>query len=158
MNNTYKISLFQKEITRPADTTAYTAGDIITNTAGEYAVIVLPIGGYLNRATISTSNAAHTASLRLNFLDTVPAPTLVDNAALALTNDNKSYLGAISYSSFFSPYANLAYSTATINDRPFSLKPRNGGSNVYCVLQAITGFTPLSGQKFVINLMTEETA
>src|SRR3990167_2992553 len=76
--------------TRPADTTAYTSGDLIANntTAGSVTPLSFPIpngrGCFIWRAKILKSGATATnASFRLHLFKNSPTVTGGDNAALA---------------------------------------------------------------------------
>lgn len=156
--------------TRPSDTTAYAAKDVISNsTSSPYVITFAGMGrvnggsGTIVKTRLMTSQKTCTAQLRLHLFHTAPTAT----------NDNSPYLYL---------YANAAYRVGMIDfpamntEDPTnstaagSMRPSSDGSYgppnlwykcaandtaLYGVLETLTGFTPDSAQAFYVELGAE---
>ena len=156
------------ELIRPANTSAYTALDVVGNdTAGLVSPAILsftsvatsknsnspvPAIGYITQAVIFTDQSACTAQFRLHlFTSTLTA--IVDNAPYtALYTSASKKIGQINFAACATEGAGStsASSTAYLS-MPFRLP--SASTTIYGILEAIDGFTPASGQKFFIKLM-----
>lgn len=144
------ITTFQSaSITRPANTTPYTAGDIIANAVPGTTYFTFPKssqqGGYIVYAKLSTLNAAATAqdtgitgdyNIHI-FQGTSSIATYNDNAAFALSaaEANNYYLGYITVTVATIGGMKVAINASTLRFAFF-------GHNITTVLETVTGYTP----------------
>lgn len=144
------------QITRPADTTAYAAGDVV-GTASSHIITfnALDPGAYdLNRGFITkawlvdTGAPATLPSLELWLFNRAPAAQ-ADNAAFAVT-DAELLAGFIGVIPFSTSYIGLASGNhVQVSDFPaieFELAP--GDTNLYGILVVRNAYTPISGETF----------
>lgn len=146
--------------TRPADTTAYAAGDLVANSTTAASVAALSIlwgGGKLNgslaRIRLSTSNATITNGnfqLWVFAADPSAAPTNGDNGALA-------GLSFSTYSLLHVAPINLSASMSGVGgwgeatyDRDLIHVP----GQIYCLLEARAAYTPASAEVFSLQIET----
>lgn len=151
-------------ITRPANTTAYTALDVVgqadEDVAANAGSAILEFlnagdaGGFakINSADIRVDLAAIPASMTtmlLHLYDAAPDAVL-DNAAFALSSagDRGKYLGSIT----FTPAdlgATLWHSVDAVNKQ---VKLADGSTSLFGVLQTTGGYTPTSGEVIRVSL------
>lgn len=131
--------------TRPANTTAYTALDVVGATA---AALTFPSGGgpgsmfSITGFEVQVNQATVTATVfRLHLYSVTPPSAIADNAAFDLpTGDQPYYLGYIdSAASVDHGAANTAVSAFL--DKGIRAAE---SASIFGYLQAITGFTPES--------------
>lgn len=147
-------------ITRPANTTAYAAGDVI-GTASSHVITFYGAKdekGYdLNRAIIARAvlidneAPATLPSLELWLFDTAPAAQ-ADNAAFAVTDTElANVIGVIP---FTYSYVGLASGNHIQQSDLVSLvlEVKSGASDIYGVLVVRNAYTPVSGETFKILL------
>lgn len=155
--NTFRIDT----ITRPANVTAYTVGQVINETSPRFLVFPITVsrrGGYITRVSLVTSNAAHTAALRLWLFDstfTAPADQTTPsfNFAQGLTSE-----GYVDFAAFVVPSSStFAFSEGQSLSRPLQFQS-GADNNVYGLLEARAAFTPTSGQQFGIQVYSELSA
>lgn len=149
--------------TRPANATAYTAGDLVANntTAGsvvplQFSVARMAAGSALLRrvrirkSTTSTANA----SFRLHLFSTPPAVTNGDNGAFAPTT-SADWIGAMDATSM----VNLGNGAAG-NGVPTGVTDLftvlASGQIVYGLIEALAAYTPGSGEVFTVTLDVEQ--
>lgn len=152
-------------ITRPADTTAYTAGDVIGigtgaggATAGPAALTFTagPTAGgevIITSASIEVDASAVPAgmgNMRLHLYNVTPPSALVDNAAWDLpSGDRASYLGYVDIGTPVDLGSTLYVQADGIN-KQITL----AGADVYGYLQTIGAFTPSSAAVKSIEIHT----
>lgn len=164
------------EFVRPADTTAYAAGDVVSNSTGATVLILFPAtpsaqaqgcasqnggSGYITKARLSTSKKDETAQYRL-YLYTVneaTASVVADNVAdTRIYADRLVVVGYIDFpacSSAAGTGSNTAADTQTTDVRlPFKCAPDTRA--LYGKLVNITGTTPASAQTFSISLTVDQ--
>jgi hypothetical protein len=133
-------------ITRPANTTAYTANDAVGTT--DSAIITMPnmgpAGGFIQIQSIRLLNhvaavPSGMAGFRLHFYSAAPA-AIADNAAWDLVaGDRAAYLD---YIDLPTP-VDMGSTLFTKADWPGSLlKLANGSTSLFAVLVTLGGFTP----------------
>lgn len=143
--------------TRPADTTAYAAGDLVANsvTAGSVTPISVAAArvnagtGMIRRIRLTTSSPSTTnASFRVHFYKTSPTFTNGDNAAWLTTGST--YLGAcdVTIDKVFSDGAKGIGVPNTGTEINFD----TGAStqNIFAVIEARGAYTPTSGETFTL--------
>lgn len=143
-------------ITRPANTTAYSTGDVI-NANGSTTPILLTYEGttrfpFLLYSHLVSSNEAGTPAIDVYFFSS-SFTIAADNAAFAPTDSQMKdyYLGKVSHTDWAAfaankhsdakPDAPIAIPTQTVPD-----------AGVYVVLVAAGAYTPVSGEVITVKL------
>lgn len=145
----------QTTITRPADTTAYTAGDVVGATAA--AIKFTNIGDALGHIIITdadlridvSSVPAGMTTFRLHLYNVTPPSALADNAAWDLpAGDRAAYLGYIDFDTPVDLGSTLFVSMTAINK-----KLKLGlTSSIFGYLVTTAGWTPSSASVKSIRL------
>ena len=144
-------------ITRPANTTAYTANDVISIVAGENLEFAtgFPAGSKfaIFSAIMRSDDAAVISGMttyRLHLYNAAPT-AIADNAAHAvITADAAKYLGYITLSAMEDAGDYVVKRTDGIN-AVFSLA--TAGTSIFGQLQTIGAFTPASATVYTIELV-----
>jgi hypothetical protein len=144
-------------VTRPADTTAYAANDVISTAAGANITFTtgMPTGSKLAiySAIMRTTDAgviAGMTSYRLHLYSSAPT-AIADNAAHALvTADAAKYLGYITLSAL-EDRGDLLFKRSDGINAVMSLA--TGSATLYGQLQTVGAFTPTSGTVYTIELV-----
>jgi hypothetical protein len=150
-----RLSSIGVSFTRPADTTAYTASDTISNSTSSPSLLTFttntPTQGYITRVRLMSNNVAMTGVLfRLHLYNLVPT-AINDNSPFTLLYTNASKkIGVIDLPSTVTEGTGSdSIRTQNITDRiPFI----NTGSIIYGILETLTAFTPTSAQQFYVEL------
>lgn len=151
-------------ITRPSNTTAYTAADVIGNadtvTAANAGNAVLAFGKLrdgnddiiIHSASIRMSNATVPASMTtlvLHLFDAAP-DAILDNAAFALSaGDRGKYLGAITFTPAVVTGGTMLYHAVNPD---LQLGLANGQSSVWGELVTTAAHTPVSASTYTLTL------
>jgi hypothetical protein len=145
-------------LTRPANTTAYSAADAISSNTTAGSVVVPSVtaarisGGSvtLGRVKLNTSATSGMGGVNLQVDLWTVAPTFTngDNGAYAVATGAAGYIGTATVS--LSQYGDGAVGTATIADGPINVKLASGQA-IYWTLQTLSTFTPTSGQTFTLT-------
>lgn len=141
------------DITRPANTTAYTAGDVIGTGTGDDAIITLssigPSAGFVLVQSIElvigiSAVPSGMTSFRLHFYSSKPT-AIADNAAFdVLSGDRAGYMG---YIDLPAP-VDLGSTCFTQIDYPGKLfKLGTASTSLFCELQTVGGFTPAANSE-----------
>lgn len=155
------------EFTRPADTTAYAAGDAIaaavtdTATTPLRALAVARVvggSGYLTRFRVLTDQVACVAVLRLH-LYTLAVPTgavVGDNVQMTLLYLNKACrIGHLDFpalaTSTVATSSTAAVAQNYVDRIPFVCEAAD--LNLYYRLETLSIFTPANGQKFYLEVV-----
>ena len=162
--------LIGDETTRPADTTAYAAGDAISATVsdtGTTALRSLAVGrkvggtGYLTKFRLMTNQAACVAMIKVHFYN-VAAPTgpiVGDNVQMTLLYLNKSQrIGSIILPSLATSTV-AGGSTASVaqdDTTRMHFKCAVADQNIYYRLETLSIFTPADSQKFYMEVAAEQ--
>lgn len=145
----------QTTITRPADTTAYTAGDVVGATAA--AITFADIGASFGSIVITdadlridvSSVPAGMTSFRLHLYNETPPSALADNAAWDLpSGDRASYLGYVDIGTPEDVGSTLFVQTDGTAVKTVQMKT----PNLYGYLVTNGGFTPTSAAVKSIRL------
>lgn len=144
---------------RPADTTAYAAGDIVANAAAAGAVVPMTfnigrgsygLGGMVRRARLrKTGTNIANATFRLHLYASAPVPSNGDNGAW-LTSGAASYVGSIDIT------CDKAFTDgAAGNGVPTVGGEINYTADIYYgVLEARGAYAPANGETFTVTLET----
>jgi hypothetical protein len=146
---------FIHELTRPADTAAYLAGDGINVSTTEPVAIEFANvggangGGYLAFLKVESNiTALAGATLRLWFFNDTPT---------GIVNDNAPYTNSYANSSKRVFYVDITFDALlagsdTVFGQSFPIFNEYVAQNLYCLIQTLTAFTPTSGGKIKISL------
>lgn len=151
-------------ITRPADTTAYTSGDLVANsvTAGSVANLQfttlarvsggsgLIVGAKIQKSTNSITNAA----FRLHLFATAPTYTSAgDNSAIStvLVASAKSYLGYIDITAMVA-FSDVAWGSGAPDNTRGSIPYVATAQIIYGLLEARGAYTPGNAEVFTVVL------
>jgi hypothetical protein len=144
-------------VTRPANTTGYTAGDVVGAAAAalEFTSMGPSAGRVMIRsASLEIDRAAliETEAVYLLHLYSVTPPSaLADNAAFDLpSGDRASYLGSISLGTPVDLGATLYIDTNNINKQV-----KLAGTSLFAYLQTVGAYTPESATVHKITLHTQ---
>ena len=145
----------QTTVTRPANTTAYAAGDVVGATAA--AIKFADIGATFGHIVITdadlridvTALPSGMTTFRLHLYDATPASELADNAAWDLpAGDRVNYLGYIDFDQMVDVGSTLFVQMTGVNK-----KVKMGSEpNLYGYLTTTAGFTPSSATVKSIRL------
>lgn len=154
------------EITRPNDTTAYAAKDVIStsNTSGTLITFTNlsranGSSGVIVRARLMTTQATNVSQYRLHLFHTAPTPINDNSPYLVQYTNANNRIGMIDFAAMTTEDAS---SNAAMTMRPssdgaypspnlwFSTDPLD--RNVYGMLETLSAFTPAANQKFYIEL------
>lgn len=150
----------QQTITRPANTTAYAAGDVLGATAAAISFIGLPAGptrasgGDLFITSVDlrihvSAIPAGMTSFRLHLYDATPPSALADNAAWDLpSGDRANYIGYIDLGTPADVGSTLYCRADAVN-----AQIRVGSTGVFGYLVTNGGFTPAGNSEvYVLTL------
>jgi hypothetical protein len=157
----------QNEFTRPADTNAYAANDIVSNSTSAGTALLLSNAvrinagtGYIVSARVITNTTGITPRFRLHFGKTAAgaASVMNDNAAAAnaytlLSNSN--YLGYMDLAALQSQ-GGTSVSFVDDNTQRIPISGAAGSKDIYCVVETLDAFAPVSGQKITIQIAIEQ--
>ena len=145
-------------LVRPADTTAYTVGDLVANSTTAGSVLPLLLVSSRNDAgsvliervkVHKTSVSITAASFRVHMFSVAPVPTVGDNAAFA-TSGVSGYIGSMDVvmGQVFTDGAS-GFSDTTFKP----IRARLGtGYTVYALIEARGAYTPSSAETFTVTL------
>lgn len=161
------VAVVGTELTRPADTTAYTAKDAVSNSTSSPALLTFADfarvnggSGLIVRARLFTDQKTNTAQFRLHLFHTAPT-AINDNSPYTLLYANAANrIGSIDFPAMATEDA--TNSTAASAMRPsfegayptpnLLFKCASDSRAIYGMLETISAFTPASGQKFYVQL------
>jgi hypothetical protein len=148
-------------ITRPSNTTAYTAGDVIGDTGGS-AIISLtnigPSGGFVLVQSVSlifsdTSVPSGMGSFRLHFYSASPT-AIADNAVFDLVSGERAnYMGFVDLSTP-SDFGSSLYTQTDYAGR--MIKLASASTTLYCELETRGAYTPASASTIEVRVATLE--
>lgn len=144
----------QVDVTRPANQTPYTAGDVIGTGSGDDAIITLagigPSGGFVQVQSIElvlgiSAVPSGMSSFRLHFYSTKPVTAASDNSVFDVASaDRSTYIGFIDLPA----PVDLGSTCFTQVDYPGKLlKLAAASTSLFCELQTISGFTPAANSE-----------
>ncbi len=149
--------------TRPADTTAYAAADLVANstTASSVVPLTFKTSKLLGQGTISrvrlykSATSATNANFTLHLFTVSPVPANGDNGAL-VTSTVANMIGSVDCDMTTGGQAGtvgLFKAFAVDNGITFDLSNINAGERrLYGLLEANAAYTPASGEVFTVTL------
>lgn len=158
-----KILSVPATFTRPSDTTAYAAGDLIANsvTAGSVVPMTFNVGygqGFkLLRASVSFNSATVTlAKFKLHVYGSSPTVTNGDNGAWLSTASN--YQGSIDFDNTVNTFSDSTPGWGTYVNTSVGLPMlmvSDQNFRLYGLLTATAAYVPTSAEIFTVNLVGE---
>lgn len=150
--------------TRPADTTAYTALDTVSDSTSAPTLLTFSNvasfnggGGYITKARIVTDQKTCVARFRLHLFHTAPTAINDNSPYLSLYANKDKSLGRIDFSAAATEDATNSTAATSLNaDVRLAYVCASGTRNIYGVLEALDAFTPASGQGFYVELTAEQ--
>lgn len=156
-----KIRKITSSFTRPADTTAYTSGDLVADNTTAGSVIPLKfnigVGGFkLHSIRIGKNNNTITnATFTLHLFESSPTNANGDNGAISTTRSNK--LASVDLPIMIA-YTDAGQAHIRLGDTGF-LAPIVGytpSGLIYGLLEAKAAYTPTSAEVFDVILVLEQ--
>ena len=151
--------------TRPANTTAYSANDVVSEHATTGTVWTFSnlarqhsTSGYIVKARIITDEVTgQTQRLRLYLFNAAPTGELDDNVASTTPQyaDEAQTVGIIDFDALDNTISGADSSMSQRDDLRLSVKAANTDRDIYGILVTLDAFTPVSGQQFTITLEME---
>jgi hypothetical protein len=143
--------------TRPNDTNAYIALDVVSNSTSAPTVLTFSVPastleGYITYAKLETSNKALVARFRLHlFSDTVTA--INDNSPMLLLYANRDKrIGYIDFpAQFTEDSTNSTGSIAIVSDARVTFNNLTG-ANIYGILETLDAYTPVAETTYDVQL------
>jgi hypothetical protein len=149
--------------TRPADTTAYTSGDLVANSTTAASVVPLSFTaarindatGMIRRVRLKKSTTTTTnAQFRVHFYQNDPSAstgiTNGDNGAW-LTKE-AGYLGSVDVT-IDKAFSDAAEGVGTPNNgSEINFIPKSGTQTIYALIEARAAYTPGNAEVFTVNL------
>lgn len=152
--------------TRPADTTAYAAGDLVANSTTAGSVVAMSFTSMvrtagdcvrLERARLTKTGTSLTnAQFRLHLFEDVPVPSVGDNAAFQTSNALSTtkvlnYIGSFSFTLDRSGSDGASGRAVPDTTFPITTSPVSG-TTLYGLLEATAAYTPANAEVFVLTL------
>lgn len=148
--------------TRPADTTAYTAKDTVSNSTSVPTVLTFSNlariaggSGYITKARLLTNQSTNTARFRLHLYHTAPT-AINDNSPFTLLWANRAIrVGYIDFDAATTEGTGSDSASALNSVIRLAFSCTSASRTLYGALEAIDAFTPASGQEFFAELTAE---
>lgn len=149
------------EFSRPANTTAYSANQVVADSTSAATILQFDIAritggsGWINKIRIETNSSTDTSQYRLHLFHTAPT-MLNDGSAFTLLWANRAKrIIAIDFDAMVTEGTGSdAAKTHYIS--PFFFNCAAGDTKVYAILETLTARTPVSGQGFYVELAGEQ--
>lgn len=147
------------EFSRPANTTAYTALDVINGgSLMSFAGMARIAGGagYITKARLMTDLSTCTAAMRLHLYHT--APTVIsDNSPLAsLYADKASRIGYLDFDAMGTEGSGSTAASSLNANARLAFICASSNTTIFGVLSTKDAFTPASAQNFYVELTAEQ--
>lgn len=147
--------IVSNNFTRPADTTAYTIGDLVANNTTAGSVIPLRFnigkGGFLVTSSNLTksSNVITLADFKLHLFNTSPTVANGDNGANSYSFSSK--IGIVDYATM-----TAATDVGFANLTGLNIMSYSANGVIYGLLEADAAYTPTSAEVFTVSLVVEK--
>lgn len=148
---------------RPNNTTAYTAGDVVSDSAGTFTPsLIFPVasvaggGGYVVKAQLETNSKTFLSQMRLYLFS---APTVLvagDNVAGTMLYANMPYrVGYLDFPTLATGTGAGSTSSYAVWTGNLGFLCKEGDSQLYGYLVDNTGSTPVAFQNFSVMLLAD---
>lgn len=152
--------------TRPANTTAYTAGDLMANSATAGSVVPLKFSlngvgrsGMVRRARLhKTTNTTANFDVTLHLFDAEPTVSNGDNGALAVATNLDSWLGTLTLDATTAGNVEAgasANATVISGAAAIGISKPVGGGVIYGLIEHTAGYAPGNAEVFTVWLEIE---
>lgn len=152
--------------TRPANVTAYSANQTVSNSTSTPAVMtftnlarVIGGSGYIVKARIITDQSTNVARFRLHLFHTAPTAINDGSAFTTLWANRATTVGVISFAAAGTEGAgsDSAYAllTSGSGNLPIPYVCDAADRNLYGILETLDAFTPASGQNIQVELTVD---
>ena len=160
-----KLTRVDVEFTRPANTTAYTAGDVVSNDATTTTPMAFANlarvnagSGYIVAARLVTDKKSITPKIRVHLFNAADPTLSGDNVAhQEKYADIGKRIASFDLAAMTTATDTSNSDTSRASDDtlrvPFACAAAS--RTVYAVLEALDAFTPASGQKFTLTLIAD---
>lgn len=154
----------QSSFTRPANTTAYAVGDLLSDntTAGsvtplKFSMNGLGRSGMVRRVRMhKTTNTTMAATFNLHLFDAPPTVTNGDNAAFAVASNLSSWLGKVAIDMTSGALAGASAGCSHVSAAvAIGVCKPTGGGVVYGLLEVAGIYAPGSAEVFTVSLEIE---
>lgn len=152
-----KTSIVGATFTRPANTTAYSSGQLVANstTAGSVTYGTLAVSRYTDKSGMirrvrlkKTGTSVTNAAFRVHFYKLAPTFTNGDGGAWLSTESD--YLGAVDVT-MDQAFTDAAKGIGTPNTgTEINFVPTSGTTTIYWALEARAAYTPSSAEVFTV--------
>ena len=151
------VAIVMATFTRPADTNAYSFGDLIANATGPASVAPLTLSvarhndgtGIIRRLRLKTNDTAFAAAtIRVHLYKDSPIVSDGDNGAFLTTESNYIGYADIILDRHFSDYEKGFGIPVTSTE--WSFEPSAGTKNIFALLETRTALTPASAKSFTL--------
>lgn len=153
------------EFTRPADTTAYAANDVVSDNTSTTTPISLANAvringgtGYVVRASVITDKKSIVPRIRVHLFNASTATLSADNANWQdKYADNSKRLGYFDLTAMTTGADTTNSDMSRTQDATLrhAIKAASDTTTIYAVLETLDAFTPASGEKFTLTLWTD---
>lgn len=148
--------------TRPADTNAYTAKDVVSNSTSTPAVLTFTNlarinngSGYIVKARLMTTLSTDTKRYRLHLFHTAPN-ALADNAAYTLLWSNRdARIGYIDFAAMQTEGTGSTAANAQNDTIRLPFVTASGSRTIYGILETLDAGLPASVQMYFIELTAD---
>lgn len=157
------LAMIATEFTRPSDTTAYAANDVVSDSTSATTMQALANAarasggsGYITGVRVTTDKKSITPRIRVHFFNTTGATLAADNAAWKeVYADASKRIGYVDLPAM----TTAADTTNSDMSRTLDLGVRIPytcvATSLYYVLEALDAFTPASGEKFTVTIFAD---
>jgi hypothetical protein len=151
------IAIASAAMTRPADTSAYSVGDLIANNTVAGSVVPIPLAvarvnngsGMIRRLRLKTNDAAFAAAvIRVHLYRDSPSVTNGDNGVFLTTESNYIGYADITLNRHFSD-AEKGFGVPAVGSE-WSFQPSAGTQTIFALFEARTAVTPSSATVFTL--------
>lgn len=157
------LAMISTAFTRPADTTAYTAGDVVGDSTSALTMQALANAarvsggsGYVTGVKITTDKKSITPRLRLHLFNTNGATLSNDNAAMQTRYaDASKRVGYVDLPAMTTGTDSTNSTESFTQDLTLRLPYTCAATSLYYVLEALDAFTPASGQAITVSVFCD---
>lgn len=151
------------EFTRPADTTAYAANDVVSDNAATTTMqelvnagLARAGSGYIVGVRVATDKKSITPRLRVHFFNTSGVTLAADNAAWKeVYADSSKRVGYVDLPAMNTAADTSNSDTSRAQDFTVRIPYICAATSLYYVLETLDAFTPASGQKFTVTVYVD---
>lgn len=149
--------------TRPNNTTAYTAGDVVSDSAGTFTPsLIFPLalaaggGGYVVKAQLETNSKTFLSQMRLYLFTSALVTVAGDNVAGTILYANSPYrVGYLDFPTLATGVGSGSTSSVAVWTGNIEFRCDASDTKLYGYLVDNTGSTPVAFQAFAVTLSAD---